>query len=314
MTEPSPPIEDSAPCDVLLVAGEARAGDELAGIVGRICRPCRLTLFLSLRDALASAPESWLPDLAVVFEPFPGATMERTLLAAVERWPLTRWICAAGPWCESAMRRGTAWPPATWCPMSRLEQRLRSEWLAMRGGGPFLPLTAEREEVVLLEQTAAGGFGDCESTTDRCAGTARIDRSSPACVFDVAIADRALRTLVGSLIEDAGGRVEQMAASIEMLQDAWTGRPPRTEGPARVVVWDADPWSPARQAVLDGLTDRGRPVVWLLTGEPDPASVIARRGPVELIGKLAVAYEIPRRVALLAGRASGACGGEQSGC
>ncbi len=286
--------------DVLLVVecGSPCAAELTAAVI-RHCAPCRLERFPTLAAALREADPLWLPEMAIVFEPFPGATGESVLLAAFDRWPLTRWICVAGPWCESAMRRGTAWPPATWCPPARLDARLAAERRALEGAAPPPPLTAERDEIVLFEQPA--GFALLPEAIDAVAVNGAATGSPHGCAtFVVAAADRHLRTLVARLIREAGGVVAAEVASVEAF--ARPGDPQGTLRPPGVLVWDADPWSEVRRKTLERLSRQRAVAVWLLSGEPDPDSVIPRMGPnVDVIAKLALAWEIPRRVAALCG-------------
>ncbi|RMG39026.1 MAG: hypothetical protein D6725_06155 [Planctomycetota bacterium] len=300
--------DDERTLDVLLVVpADSAPADRLSALVLRACAPCRIHSFRSLSEVLRVAPARWIPDVAVVYEPFPGATDARTMVAAFQRWPLTRWVCAAGPWCESAMRRGTAWPPSVWCPLGRLEQRLVAERSALRLGTPVVPLTAERDEVVLFECPEATGARWVHREAAGEAEPARVGDAAQATgvSFFVAAADPALRELIAMSIRDTGGWVAWCGIDPEEFIAAPAADGARAEPAGRGIwVWDVDPWSGSRARTAFELARRRASGVWMLTGEPDPDSVIGCRFPqFEIVAKLAVAFEIPRRVRALVGEA-----------
>ncbi|MBW3539947.1 MAG: response regulator [Planctomycetes bacterium] len=100
-------------------------------------------------DALGAIGAGWYADVALVWQRTPGefsAADADRLLGAL---PLARWLVCLGPWCISAGRAGSAWPPAVRVRFRETLVRLRRELGVLEGRVQPLPLTAGRDEVAL---------------------------------------------------------------------------------------------------------------------------------------------------------------------
>ena len=161
----------------------------------------RFSCFQAIGIALAGRSESET-DPEIVFtlqswpDEFPAADVQRLLSA----WPLARFVCAFGPWCEADGRNRAIWPESVRVPIGKSMERIRIESDIVAGKQAPLPLTAGRDEAFLHDRTGAVSSG----TSSR---RIRID-----------IPDNSLRKLMTQACADAGHRVVKDHAEV-MLTD-----------------------------------------------------------------------------------------------
>lgn len=77
---------------------------------------------------------------------------------ALNLFPLARWICVTGAWCESEGRHGSLWPDAIRVPKRSFRARLLAELAVIQGTRPPLPLTADREEIFEFDSETESTF------------------------------------------------------------------------------------------------------------------------------------------------------------
>lgn len=163
--------------------------------------------------SVISSEEDWSPDVAVVCQSRPDEFSAADVHALFARFPVTRWVCCFGVWCESDGRNRDAWPFGARVPARMARSRLERERDVLNGLCDPLPLTAGREEAFAFDY-AAGNAGRKPGLTGA------VKSADPA--LRRAFADRL--PVIGATITDAES--------------------------ADVILWDADPWNEAAAARL----------------------------------------------------------------
>ncbi len=106
---------------------------------------CEFRELAPLRESARNAENA--PDLVIVCQcwrdEYSGPEVQETLAA----FPVARWICVCGAWCESEGRHGSRWPPAVRVALGAWETRLVLEKAVVEGQVQALALTAARDEV-----------------------------------------------------------------------------------------------------------------------------------------------------------------------
>jgi CheY-like chemotaxis protein len=95
---------------------------------------------------LAAAGSEWIPTLVVVCQTWPDEFSRADVLWLFARFPLARWVCCCGLWCESDGRNRDAWPIGVRVPARNALGRLLHERDVLTQRAAALPLTAGREE------------------------------------------------------------------------------------------------------------------------------------------------------------------------
>jgi hypothetical protein len=104
--------------------------------------------FSGLEELNAAAQTAGdFPDLILVSQRFRDEYSAEAVRQGLGNYPVARWICVCGAWCESEGRHGSRWPMAVRIPLRFLETRLASEAAVIQGQTPALPFTASRDEV-----------------------------------------------------------------------------------------------------------------------------------------------------------------------
>jgi hypothetical protein len=112
------------------------------------------TLHSQTNIAEAAEPangEELEPDLIVVCQNWPDEFPTRLVQRLLARYPLARWICCYGVWCESDGRNRDVWPASVRVPARRATTRITHELAVLAGQSAPLPLTASRDEVFAYE-------------------------------------------------------------------------------------------------------------------------------------------------------------------
>jgi hypothetical protein len=104
--------------------------------------------FCGLAALLESvAADGDFPDLIVVCQSHRDEYSSRQVREGLTAFPVARWICVTGAWCESEGRHGSRWPMSVRVPLRALETRLAIEAGVVKARIPALALTAARDEV-----------------------------------------------------------------------------------------------------------------------------------------------------------------------
>lgn len=217
----------------------------------------------SLRERLAGPPAA----LAVVLQSWPNEVAPEDVAAALGEWPVCRWICCYGSWCESAGRTRNIWPRAVRIPASRALERLQHELDVLRGVRSPLAPTASREEQF------AWDYLDADDVLN-----------APALPIHLAIAHPPLAETIADLLRNAGADVHD------------TPSPAAEPG---LILWDIDP---LLGAVRERDLARLRAALAEIAGENGAHRVVALTGFAdgELIATL-TRLNVPAVVSKLAG-------------
>ena len=204
--------------------------------------------------------DGWMPDVVVIgqnwSDEFPASDIQQLL----SHFPLARWYCCFGPWCDSDGRSRDLWPLAIRIRAADAPARLRRD-LTNSGQRSPLPWTASRSEI--FEEFVQGGLPSGLRSL-------RVAVSSP---------DRAWRDLWLCALRRAGC---QILSTDEIVR-------------AQVVLWDADPWGESRAAELSSLHGK-LPQVKVLAAvgwySDDLASDLRRHGATAVVCKLSSISDI----------------------
>jgi CheY-like chemotaxis protein len=171
--------------------------------------------FRGVASAIASlqGDEDWHPDLIVVCQTWPDEFSSPDLHALLSTFPLARLMCCHGPWCESDGRSRSIWPSGCRVPVAHARRRLASEAVGLQTGRTdrLPPLTASRDELFEFEYADAW----------------RVPRRLDGCGFAVHSPDAAYRRVLVDTLRAAGGLSVSESNAL-----------------CRVVLYDADPWTP----------------------------------------------------------------------
>ncbi len=100
---------------------------------------------------LGESPASEEPELIILFQSFSDQFCPAEIDRLFKKYPLSRFLAAYGPLCESDGRTRNLWPQSIRVPFWRLDQRIDREIEVLTGKAAALPLTATREEAVHFE-------------------------------------------------------------------------------------------------------------------------------------------------------------------
>lgn len=224
---------------------------------------------------------SWFPDLGIVCQRRPDEFPRGAVESLLGRFPLTRWICCFGAWCESDGRNRSVWPEAVRVPARMAERRILQELAVLCGEAAPLPLTASRDESFAFDY---GGFAQEADVGCGVGIRGLLHVESP---------DRALRETLCALGRSWGWGC------------AGTGS--GQGGTASVVLWDADPWSEETPLRLEALRARfpDASIVALVNlAHPEDVQRLRAHGADAVAAKLAPAEDLRRVVGELVGDGS----------
>lgn len=168
----------------------------------------------------AGLTADYFPDLILVAQRFRDESSAEEVRRAFETFPVARFICVSGAWCESEGRHGSRWPMAVRIPLRFLEIRLATEAAVVEGKTPALPLTAARDEVFDFDTDQKRPLAPREGIT--------VAILSP---------DRELRQWLADLCREAGYSASSKNESM----------------PADVLIVDLDPLTKATRDLLKKL-------------------------------------------------------------
>lgn len=104
-------------------------------------------------SALELAKSEWHPDLIVIFQNWPDEFTHENIRKLFSSFPLARWICCFGLWCESDGRNRDFWPLSTRVFARNAIIRIERELANCDNNRSPLPFTAGREEIFEYENS-----------------------------------------------------------------------------------------------------------------------------------------------------------------
>lgn len=183
------------------------------------------------RDAAPALAESaeqvdCFPDLIVVCQNWPDEFSADDVRDLLESFPLARLVCGYGPWSESDGRTRATWPSGCRVPVAHAARRIAREADSLRSGRTvgLPPLTAARDEVFEF------GYACPKSPPSSLDGW----------TVSVVSPDAALRRMLIAAATTARCRIVSETEPCG----------------CRLVLWDADPWSPDQRRKLLDLRER----------------------------------------------------------
>jgi len=165
----------------------------------------------------------WNPALIVVCQSRPDQFTRDTVQRLMARFPIARWVCCFGAWCEADGRTRDIWPTSIRVPARLARSRLLRERDVLTGKRAALPLTAGRDETFEFDHSANRNE---ELTLPRRMSVAVVsaDRELQRC-FEARLQKAGLRTVAASgttepdcLLCDADPWNEQTAAQFRRLR------------------------------------------------------------------------------------------------
>jgi hypothetical protein len=223
----STPSPRWAPALRVLILGDAEAAEmrDAVAAVRAAVPPPDVRAVREVREAGGLIEgEAWHPDLVLVLQEWPEQFTPGDVRQLWAWFPLARFVCAFGPWCDSDGRSRALWPLAVRVAAASAAERIgrELEWIAGRPeAGPPLPPTAGRDEV--FESACRGAW----------------PRSAAPVVAAVRSPDAALQGWLEELLRRSGCRIAAAAGDEVAL-----------------LVWDADPWGPPRAEALQADRER----------------------------------------------------------
>ncbi|HAH46492.1 hypothetical protein [Gimesia sp.] len=251
------PTDGPRQMSVLLIGHQSPEMEPVFSSVQEICCGVQ-TIEISGIDEISTVTTS--PDLIIVCQNWPDEFAPDVLDDLVYRFPLSRFICCFGAWCESDGRTRMIWPFSIRVPARRATSRIQQEWEIIQSSSEILPLTAGRDEVFLWESTDL---------------SFRLDDQGIALRVSVVSGDRQYCRMLEDQIRVWGGKVV----------------PPSHQPKADVVVYDLDPW----ESVLGELMIRTdpAPVIGMMgLAHPELIAAAKRWGVRQVVTKLAPEAEL----------------------
>lgn len=137
------------PVNVLLIGRQTIESVPIFDCVQRVSANVRHAHQMPV-GSLADA--DWFPHLVVVLQHWSDEWEPQSINGLLAEFPLARWVCCYGAWCESDGRnRPTHWPTGIRVPMRRSVSRIHRELAVLDGQADPLPLTASREELFAFD-------------------------------------------------------------------------------------------------------------------------------------------------------------------
>lgn len=101
-----------------------------------------------------------IPDLVVAYQSIPDEYSSADIDQLIGMLPLSRFVVAFSPWCESIGRTEQRWPSAWSVPLAHAAARIRSELQQLEAGQQPLLATTSRDEAFAI--LAAESLADAE--------------------------------------------------------------------------------------------------------------------------------------------------------
>ncbi|MDF1743263.1 MAG: hypothetical protein P1V19_06180 [Gimesia sp.] len=176
--------------------------------VSKICQKVRIADFSCLN---ANSTEVESPGLIVICQNWSDEFSRNDWNDLVKRFPISRFVCCYGVWCESDGRTREVWPLSTRVPARYARIRIQQEWDIVQGKENAFPLTAGRDEIFQLQVTAES----CKLN---------VDSDFP--LIGIHSGDRSYQTMLEEMIISWGAQVANKSQQCE----------------ADLLILDLDPW------------------------------------------------------------------------
>lgn len=169
----------------------------------------------SIQDAVSLINRGEVvPEFVIVYQSIPDEFLGAEIDQLIGLLPLSRFVVAFSPWCESIGRTEQRWPSAWSVPVAHAAARIRSELQQWASDAPPLPATASRDEA--FSTLAAGGLSSGRNPNRDLSAKVYCD-------------DRPLRECFEGILKSLGFKIEAespdvsvlVAAFIDQSQLAW---------------------------------------------------------------------------------------------
>lgn len=217
----------------------------------------------------------WYPDIGVICQSWPDEFHRNDVLKLISAYPLTRWMCRYGPWCDSDGRNRDFWPAAFRVPDSWFDVRLGRESAVLNNSIPALSATASLAEVFSFH---FGTFAPAPLAIAPVDKSLRLGIVSP---------DRAYRRSLKRLLDEFGHHVVFDDSPISITVQSMASRD------CDALFWDCDPWIPLQRERLKRLQSAATPIIGLV-GLPlaDDKQEMSAVGIKAVVAKLAPAEKL----------------------
>ncbi len=252
-------LQNASQAECVLILGNSRTEEmrDVLQSVHDVFQGAELIPVVSLRGLEALSVS---PSLVLICQNWPDEFPGRTLTELIRRFPVSRFLCCYGVWCEADGRTRNQWPISIRVPARAADSRIRQEGKIIAGEAPAYPLTAGRDEIFQY-QTDSESETSLEDLTGKWAG--------------VISTDRPFREMLEEFVVSRGAKLASPTGLLKA--DFW--------------LYDLDPWDVVQTRLF---TQRQMPACIGLLGLAHPETVTAARllGVDAVVSKLAPAQEL----------------------
>ncbi len=134
----------------VLIIGNSQTR-EMSPVLGAVSEICEETSVFHAPSPGMISTEVVFPELIIVCQNWPDEFSASDLNGLVSRFPVSRFVCCYGAWCEADGRTRTVWPLSIRVPARSVRVRIQQEWDIIQGIMKAFPLTAGRDEIFQFE-------------------------------------------------------------------------------------------------------------------------------------------------------------------
>lgn len=193
-----------------LIAGHFQTR-EMATVLDAVCEVCVGESVYHIGPLDKISTEVGFPELIVICQNWPDEFSSHELNALIRRFPISRFICCYGAWCESDGRARNIFPLSIRVPARCARVRIQQEWDIIQGNAKAFPLTTGRDEIFQLEVSAKSFHLGSERT---------------APVIGVRSGDCSYRGMLEEMLVSWGGQIANKSQQNEV----------------DLLIFDLDPW------------------------------------------------------------------------
>jgi len=201
-----------------LIAGNFQT-HEMATVLDAVCEVCVGEYVYHFGPLDQISTEVGFPELIIICQNWPDEFSSLELNALISRFPISRFVCCYGAWCESDGRARNIFPLSIRVPARCARVRIQQEWDIVQGKAKAFPLTTGRDEIFQFEVSAKPFHLGSDGT---------------APVIGVRSGDRSYRVMLEEKLVSWGGQIANKSQQNE----------------ADLLIYDLDPWD----LVLNQLT------------------------------------------------------------
>tara|TARA_R110002095_G_scaffold21880_1_gene23663 strand:+ start:1334 stop:2143 length:810 start_codon:yes stop_codon:yes gene_type:complete len=243
----------------ILIIGNSQTR-EMSPVLEAVSESCGgISVLHALRPAMIST-ERVFPELIIVCQNWPDEFSASDLNDLVSRFPVSRFVCCYGAWCEADGRTRTVWPLSIRVPARSVRVRIQQEWEIIQGTAKAFPLTAGREEIFQFE------------ASDK---SFKLDFEGAAPLIGVCSGDRDYQAMLNEMMVSWGARVTHNSKLDE----------------ADLLIFDLDPWELVVQQ-LSAITGSSPMIGMMGLAHPEMVSAARLRGLETVICKVAPEREL----------------------